>query len=391
MRFTTALVSAVLAGSAMAHPGHDHSAEVQQRRDFKAQSKVRDLSHCSAKLKSRGIEARNVARRQRALENAQASRGLKKRSLASVLATDHNATSLGYTAATNAATLFSGNASCILTPDVTQGPYYVGGEYIRSDIVEDQEGIDTVIDYQVIDVNTCEPVPNVYLEMWHCNSTGVYSGVVASGNGDSSDASNIDKTFLRGIQQTDSDGVAQFETLFPGHYTSRATHIHILVHTNVTVYPNGTLGQIVEASHVGQGFFDQDLINEADTIPPYSSNTQVIMENSEDSILAEEAATEGIDPIFEFTLLGDTLADGLFAWLAFGINATESSTVSPAANYYAMGGVASSSSGMMGGGGGAPPSGTNNSSSTPGAAVSSPSPTASDQAAASKCKKKRSV
>src|SRR5262249_6544228 len=67
---------------------------------------------------------------------------------------------------------------------------------------------------------TCEPVPDVYLEMWHCNSTGVYSGVVASGNGDSSDETNIDKTFLRGIQQTDSDGVAQFETLFPGHCES---------------------------------------------------------------------------------------------------------------------------------------------------------------------------
>lgn len=174
MRFTQALVSALLAGSAVAHPGHDHSEELQQRRDFKAQNKVRDLSHCSAQLKARGVEARNEARRKRALENAQINRGLNKRSLESVLATDHNETDLGYTSATDVSTLFSSNASCILSPDVTQGPYYVGGEYIRSDIIEDQEGINTVIDYQVIDINTCEPVPDVYLEMWHCNSTGVY-------------------------------------------------------------------------------------------------------------------------------------------------------------------------------------------------------------------------
>lgn len=87
----------------------------------------------------------------------------------------------------------------------------MGGEYIRRNIIEEQAGVDIVLDYQVIDVDTCEPVPNVYLEIWHCNATGVYSGVVASGNGVSSDETNIDNTFLRGIQKTNTDGVAQFE------------------------------------------------------------------------------------------------------------------------------------------------------------------------------------
>lgn len=144
---------------------------------------------------------------------------------------------------------------------------------------------------------------------------------------------------MRGIQETDDEGVAQFETIFPGHYTSRATHIHILVHSNVTVYENGTLGNSVTGSHVGQGFFDQDLIYDADTISPYSSNTQTITTNEDDSILAEETATDGVDPIFEFTYLGDSLEDGLFAWLSFGIDTSESSTVKPAAYYYASGGV----------------------------------------------------
>lgn len=54
----------------------------------------------------------------------------------------------------------------------------------------------------------------------------MYSGVVANGNGNSADATNINNTFLRGIQQSDADGVVKFETLFPGHYTGRATHIH---------------------------------------------------------------------------------------------------------------------------------------------------------------------
>ena len=244
----------------------------------------------------------------------------------------------------------------MLTPEVTQGPYYVSGEYVRRNLVEDQEGIVTILDYQVIDVNTCDPVPGVYLEMWHCNSTGVYSGISAGGNGDSSDTSNLNNTFLRGIQTTDADGVAQFESLFPGHYTSRATHIHLMVHTNATLYGNGTLGTTGQASsHVGQAFFDQDLIAAVEAFAPYSANTQELTLNADDSILAEETATEGVDPFFEYTLLGDSAEDGVFAWLAFGINATQSRAVTPAAFLYKEGGVANPNSGA--GGPGGPPGG----------------------------------
>jgi protocatechuate 3,4-dioxygenase beta subunit len=45
--------------------------------------------------------------------------------------------------------------------------------------------------------------------------------VAASGNGNSDDLTNLDNTFLRGIVETDVNGVAQYETVFPGHYTSR--------------------------------------------------------------------------------------------------------------------------------------------------------------------------
>jgi hypothetical protein len=188
--------------------------------------------------------------------------------------------------------------------------------------------------------------------MWHCNSTGVYGGVVANGNGDSSDASNINNTWLRGIQPTNDDGVAQFESLFPGHYTGRATHIHIMVHTNATLQANETLGLDNYASHVGQAFFDQTLIAAVDEIAPYSSNTQPMTENADDSIMQEEAATEGVDPVVEYTLLGDSLEDGLFAWIAFGIDSSKSESVSPAVYYQEGGGVANPNNDFGGPGGG---------------------------------------
>ncbi|TEA21741.1 Catechol 1,2-dioxygenase 1 [Colletotrichum sidae] len=359
MRFSTVASGLALLSGAAAHPGHDLTEEIAERRAFLGNVKRASLDHCADKLKARGLTARNVARRSAQVEKARQKRGINKRDAATVLAASHNQTDLGYTLNTDANTLFSGNNSCVLTPEVTQGPYYVSGEYVRRNIIEDQEGVDIVLDYQVIDVDTCEPVPDVYLEMWHCNSTGVYSGIVSSGNGDSSDETNIDKTWLRGIQQTDADGVAQFESIFPGHYTSRATHIHLMVHSNATLYANNTLGNVITSSHVGQTFFDQDLISAVETFAPYNTNTQELTTNAEDSILSEEAATDGVDPVMEYTLLGESVADGLFAWMSFGINTTLSSSVTPAAFHYASGGVANSASGGGGGGGGgSPPNGT---------------------------------
>ncbi|KAH9181516.1 hypothetical protein AeNC1_016508 [Aphanomyces euteiches] len=67
----------------------------------------------------------------------------------------------------------------------------------------------------------------------------------------------------------------------------------------------------------------------------------------------------------EYVFVGDSIEDGIFAWISIGINASVSETVNPAALWTANGGVASSSGGAGGPGGnnstGAPggPSGTN--------------------------------
>ncbi|PQK11662.1 hypothetical protein BB8028_0003g02860 [Beauveria bassiana] len=357
MRSTQILaLFAAVSGIANAHPGHDLTEEIAERQLFLRSVRRATLAHCAEKLKARGVEAANIARRSAAVDKKRTARGIKRRDAETALSTSHNSTDTGYTENTSVSELFSSNGSCLLTPEVTQGPYYVGGESLRKDVTDSEPGIDITLDYQVIDVDTCEPVPDVYVEIWHCNSTGVYSGVVANGNGDSSDESNIDNTALRGIQATDSDGVAQFQSIFPGHYTGRATHIHVMVHTNATLYSNQTLGNQVYASHVGQTFFDQDLIAAADKVSPYSENEQELTENSSDSILSEEAGTDGVDPFMNYVYLGDDLSEGLFAWLAFGINTTYSSEVTPASFIYESGGVKNSNGGMGGGpGGGGPP------------------------------------
>lgn len=177
-----------------------------------------------------------------------------------------------------------------------------------------------------------------------CNATGVYSGVVAQGNGNEDDATNIDETFLRGVQQTDEDGVVAFDSIFPGHYEGRATHIHVMVHAGAEALPNGTLYSNT-AMHVGQMFFDQDLISEVSEVAPYSSNEQELTTNEDDSILGEEAAT-GADPFMTYVKLGDSIEDGILAWLAFGVDLTNSKDVNSAATHYEDGGVENEDSGF---------------------------------------------
>ncbi|KUI55714.1 Catechol 1,2-dioxygenase 1 [Cytospora mali] len=349
MRFSAILVSALAVALASAHGNHDIQREQAIRRTLLEHTK-KDLSHCANKIRSSGLEARNIQRRAGHASALMEQRGLRKNLVTREAVDNTHLSDANYTLATPEETIFSSNNSCVLSPEVTEGPYYVAGEYIRSNVTEGQAGVALHLEVQVLDINTCEPVTNVYTEIWHCNSTGVYSGVSASNNGDSAtETSNLNATFLRGLQETDSDGVVIFDTLVPGHYTGRTNHIHVLVHTNATAQANGTVLDTT-ASHVGQMFFDQDLITEVEATSIYLENEQPLTTNDEDSILQQEAASS--DPYLEYVLLGDTVEDGLLGWLAFGIDPSLSDSVSAAATLYASGGVSSSSSGGGGPGGG---------------------------------------
>jgi protocatechuate 3,4-dioxygenase beta subunit len=223
----------------------------------------------------------------------------------------------------------------------------VSGESIRVDVTEDQKGVPMTIDVQVLDTKTCEPVSDVYLEMWHCNSTGVYGGVLAGGNGiGASDKANLQNTWLRGLQRTDDDGAVQFHTLFPGHYIGRTTHIHVMVHLDAKAHENATVIN-TKATHVGQMFFDQDLITRAEKLAPYTSNKQTLTTNARDGILLQEAATS--DPIMAYVELGESLDDGLLAWLAFGVDTSYSRTINAASTVYKDGAVQNAGGGMGGG------------------------------------------
>ncbi|KAF2117780.1 extracellular dioxygenase-like protein [Lophiotrema nucula] len=359
----SALLGAVLLSQqVVSHPGHNHKREAEERNAYlDAPTHKRSLAHCAEKLKARGNDVAMAARRAAMAENLRKKRSigqeksyLRARDANETLATNHQSNLTGITPDVDPAVIFSGNGSCILVPETTQGPYWVSGELVRQNVTEGQSGVPMTLDIQIIDVATCEPVPQALLEIWHCNSTGVYSGVNANGNGNTSDTSNLNATFMRGVQQSDATGVVTFDTLVPGHYTGRTNHIHVMSHVNASVLGNNTIagGAI---THVGQMFFDQDLVTLVEATEPYTSNTQVLTTNAEDDIFAGEA--EGYDPVVEYVLLGDDVSEGIFAWIAFGQDSTAAYNITAAATLTENGGVANPNSGA-GGPGGAPPSGS---------------------------------
>lgn len=175
---TLTLVAAALSAVVSAHPGHNVQHEALERRSILQKFSKRSLAHCSEKKRARGVEEKAILRRSAWAKNLRKRQAiehslLRKRSLNSTVSTDHQSNLTCSLASTDPTDLFTDNeAACILQPEVTQGPYYVSGELVRSDVRESQSGVTLHADIQFLDMDTCEPIPNMYMDFWHCNATG---------------------------------------------------------------------------------------------------------------------------------------------------------------------------------------------------------------------------
>lgn len=56
--------------------------------------------------------------------------------------------------------------TCLLAPDIVEGPYYVNGEQHRNNITETQEGLPFLLDIGLINTATCEPLTGVFVDVW---------------------------------------------------------------------------------------------------------------------------------------------------------------------------------------------------------------------------------
>lgn len=142
------------------------------------------------------------------------------------------ATSTATTASTTAATAVP---SCVIVPELTEGPYWVDEGLNRSDVRSDpgtgtiKPGVPLTLAFNVAQVtaDSCTVLPNAKVDIWHCDAKGAYSDAAQNEGG-----STVGQKFLRGYQMTDTSGKAQFTTIYPGWYTGRAVHIHFKIRVN---------------------------------------------------------------------------------------------------------------------------------------------------------------
>ncbi|CAF3106066.1 unnamed protein product, partial [Rotaria sp. Silwood2] len=149
--------------------------------------------------------------------------------------------------------------SCLLAPEATEGPFYWNST-VRSDITENKEGVRFRLTVIVLDTTTCSPLSDALVDLWHCDAEGIYSHYIAASLGQNT-RQRDNSTFFRGQQLTNKQGVASSDTIYPGWYRGRATHMHVKVHVGATLINIGgaiyTKGGHV--SHIGQLFFNDTL------------------------------------------------------------------------------------------------------------------------------------
>ena len=159
--------------------------------------------------------------------------------------------------------LAADGVACVLTPEQTEGPYYIAGEKVRRNITEGRPGTPLTLRLTVVDSRTCKPIKGAAVDIWHCDASGAYSGFGAG---------RRSRTFMRGIQKTNASGVATFKTVYPGWYPGRTVHIHVKVHVR---------GNVVQT---GQLYFSDRVTDAVYGRTPYSRRPNRETRNADDSL-----------------------------------------------------------------------------------------------------------
>ncbi|MEO2062917.1 MAG: intradiol ring-cleavage dioxygenase [Christiangramia sp.] len=179
------------------------------------------------------------------------------------------------------------SGDCVVSPQETAGPYPIKtpAQLVRENIIADRPGVPLLINIIVQDQsNSCEPVANVLVDVWHCDADGNYSEY----------GSYTSEHFLRGRQTTDTNGNASFLSIYPGWYRGRAPHIHLEV-----------LDSNENSLKITQIAFPEDVSDEVYSTSEYNGTADT--SNNQDGIFQDSLQYNMLDSITGNTTDGFTL------------------------------------------------------------------------------------
>ena len=175
------------------------------------------------------------------------------------------------------------SGACKVGDTETDGPYPLynkrNASITHTDITEGKTGLPLSMSITIRNVNNnCAIVADARVDVWHCDKDGYYSGYVNQGYLGNQD--NTAKTFCRGIATTDVHGVARFQTIYPGWYQGRVTHIHAQIYVGVQLK---LTTQIAFPEEINTAVYTTDL---------YKAHGQNATKNTTDNIIRDSLSNE---------------------------------------------------------------------------------------------------
>ena len=205
---------------------------------------------------------------------------------------------------------------CVLSPTLTEGPFFVDERLNRVDLTSGTantnvtNGVPLTLTIGLVSTTgNCAPLQGLQVDVWHADAAGKYSDVASEGT--------AGQTFLRGYQVSDASGLVTFRTIFPGWYSGRTIHIHVLVRRFDTS-GNQTY------RWASQLFFDPATTLTVTARAPYNTRgASPDTSNAQDGIYQQSGGTT-------LLAMAGTAASGFSTALVLGIAATPTTTPGPA-------------------------------------------------------------
>jgi protocatechuate 3,4-dioxygenase beta subunit len=175
----------------------------------------------------------------------------------------------------------STNTSCTSTAAETEGPFPTKSpsSLVKTDITSGKSGTKLTIKITIQNKNnSCAGLANAIVDIWHCDADGNYSEYGGT-QMQSTDYTSVH--FLRGRQTTDANGLVTFTSIYPGWYSSRATHIHVHVYN-----ASGTSLLVTQIA------FPEDISKIVYAQGVYASHGQADTTNAKDNVFGDGVTTE---------------------------------------------------------------------------------------------------
>ncbi|MBK8068420.1 MAG: intradiol ring-cleavage dioxygenase [Rhodanobacteraceae bacterium] len=202
------------------------------------------------------------------------------------------------------------SSTCALIPSETEGPYPLlaalsDSALRRSDLTEGRPGVPLTLVLKLVDINRgCAPLAGAAVYAWHCDKDGVYSGY----SGQTGGVNATGQTFMRGVQTTNTAGQVVFQTIYPGWYAGRITHIHFRAWLSASTSGSGII--------TSQVAFPQDVTQAVYASTLYAQRGQ---NTSVTSFQADNVFRDGVS--YQLANVAGSTSTGYVATLIVGVSA----------------------------------------------------------------------